>query len=226
MDSSTPILDLPANTSMPSFMEPIKIGKPKDEHTVSAPAYQPIMDIHPNPFGISKPTSPPIFSGSGSQPPPIFANSMMPEYSQQPRQPYEHFDTQPLPSRDYPRETTGYTQDEQIKPNYIPLPKINEDFISKHETMNRESWEDNRKKKHRLSKLDQLINEFQTPVFLAILFFMFQLPTFNTMLFKYFSFLSIYHLDGNLNTHGFIFKSFLFGMFYYLSIQLMDYFSE
>lgn len=208
--------DLPENTTLPSFMEPLKVSKPKDEYTVSAPTYQPMMDIHPNPYGVPKPTNLPNFAGT-QPPPPIFSpnQNMALDYSQQ-----------PLPSRDYPRETAGYTQDEQIKANYIPPPKINEDFVTKHEMMNRDSWEETRKKKHRLSKLDKFINEFQTPVFLAMMFFLFQLPAFNSFLFRNFSFLSIYTLDGNLNTYGFVFKSLLFGMSYYFSIQLMDYFMD
>lgn len=181
-----------------SFIEPQKILKPRDENILSAPTYQPLIDVHPNPYGVPKPSSLPNFQS----------------------------DNMALPSRDYPRETIGHIQDEEIKVDYIPHPKISKDFISQHDRLNKENWEEHRKKKHRLSKLDHLINEFQTPFFLVLLFLIFQLPTVNSLLFKYFSFLSIYNSDGNLNIYGLVFKSVLFGLFYYLSTKTMDYFSE
>jgi hypothetical protein len=208
--NTTRISDLPqqqqenVTMTIPSFMEPVKTRN--EPTSTTAPTYQPMMDIHPNPYGVPKPNSPPNFSSN-------------PSY--EPEQ--QHY----LPSRDIPRETAGYTQDEQIKVNYIPQPKLtNHDFISEQERYTKENWEERRQKKHRLSKLDFLVNEFQTPLFIAILFFLFQLPAFNSFLYKYFSFLSIYGSDGSLNGYGFVFKSFVFGFFYYFSLKFIDYFSE
>jgi hypothetical protein len=209
MSDTTRISDLPESNmnggggggSMNGhFMEPIKVSRPRDENVVSAPTYQPMLDIHPNPYGVPKPATLPNFS---QESPPTT-----------------------MPSRDYPRETLGYTQDEQIKVNYIPPSHHPKDFISHHDRANQENWEDHRKKKYRLSKLDHLINEFQTPFFLTILFLIFQLPAFNRLLFKYFSFLSLYHSDGHLNMTGLICKSVLFGLSYYFSLKTIDYFSE
>jgi hypothetical protein len=209
MENTTRISDLPdyhqqqqhENIKMTSsnFLEPQKVSRPRDENAVSMPTYQPMMDVHPNPY-IPKPTNIPDFSS--------------PDYGV------------PLPSRDYPRETINYLQDEQIKVDYIPPPKITNDFISRNDRLNQENWDEHRQKKHRLSKLDHLINEFQTPFFLTLLFILFQLPMFNSLFFKYFSFLSIHHSDGNLNMYGIVFKAVLYGLSYYFAIKTMDYFTE
>jgi len=59
-----------------------------------------------------------------------------------------------------------------------------------------------------------------------ILFFFFQLPIVNSMLFKRFSFLSIYNDDGNFNVTGLILKSILFGSSYYISQKVTTFLSE
>jgi hypothetical protein len=219
---TTRISDLPEN--MPHFMEPVKVSKPRDENVVSAPTYQPMMDIHPNPYGIPKPATLPNFSGVPPQQN-QFDNQPNQQQFEQQQQSFD-YPQQMMPSRDYPRDTGFHTQDEQTRVNYIPRPKMTQDFVLENEKANQEKWEDHRSKKHRLSKLDHLINELQTPFLLAILFFIFQLPTFNSLLFRYFSFLSIYSADGSPNSYGFIFKSALFGFFYYAFIKSMDYFSD
>jgi hypothetical protein len=208
--STTRISDLPEN--IPSFMEPIKVSRPKDEQMITAPTYQPMNDIHPNPYGIEKPKTIPDFS-----------SGMMRNNNNQPDYDFMH---QQMPSKDYPRETIGYSQDVQTQPNYIPPVKNRGDFVAQHDAINWENWENHRQKKHRVSKMDQIINEFQTPFFLALLFFMFQLTAFNSFIFKNFAFLSIYNMEGTPNQYGYVFKSVLFSLCYYSSIKLMDYFSE
>ena len=57
--------------------------------------------------------------------------------------------------------------------------------------------------------MDMLLTEIQIPLFIAILYFVFQLPVINSLLLKYFSFLAIYDIDGNFNLIGLILKSIL-----------------
>lgn len=200
---TTRITDLPENTQYGGLAEPIKVSRPREENSISASTtYQPLLDVYPNPYGVPKPATLPNF------------NESIPAIHH------------PLPQRDYPRDSIGYTQDEQIKVDYIPQQKLTNDFISQHNRMNQETWDDHRRKKHRLSKLDQLINELQTPFFITLLFFIFQLPSINSLLFKYFSFLSIHNIDTSLNAYGLIFKSLLFGLAYYFCLKTIDYFSE
>jgi hypothetical protein len=64
-----------------------------------------------------------------------------------------------------------------------------------------------------VNSLDDMYNEIQTPLLLAVLYFLFQLPFFRKFLFTYFPVL--FSNDGNLNINGFLFSSVLFGLIFY-----------
>jgi hypothetical protein len=118
-----------------------------------------------------------------------------------------------------------YLHDEQIQPNYIPHPKLTNDYINDYMDEDHDIVEHNQKK-HKEKLMDTLLNELQTPIFIALLFFIFQLPIVNTLLFKKFSFLTIYNADGNVNFYGIILKSLIFGLFFYSTSKVIDYVSE
>jgi hypothetical protein len=90
-----------------------------------------------------------------------------------------------LPSRDIPRNTDRITQDPNVQPNYIPPPNIiKEDYITNYE--NNEDMINNYNKNAQYNNsLDEMYNEIQTPLLLAILYFLFQLPFFRKYLFTY-----------------------------------------
>ena len=121
-------------------------------------------------------------------------------------------------------DQTQYTQDVQITPNYIP-PASNalSDYVRERETLTNDKLRQYEEKKSRLDKIDQVLTEFQTPVFIMFLFFLFQLPIINKMIFKKFSFLSIVNDDGNFNTFGLACKSFLFGSLFYSLSKFTNY---
>jgi hypothetical protein len=81
-------------------------------------------------------------------------------------------------------------------------------------------------KRYRENKLDDFLSDFQTPLFVAILYFFFQLPVVNTMIFKRFSFLSIYGEDGNFNFNGLLLKSLLFGNIFYSITKIVNFISN
>jgi hypothetical protein len=112
--------------------------------------------------------------------------------------------TTQLSSRDIPVTTDGLVNDAHVQPNYVPQPET-EDYIGDYNVSN--DYEDD-------NKLDDIYNELQTPILIAVLYFLFQLPIFRKSLFRYFPIL--FATDGNLNINGFLFNSILFGMIYYL----------
>ena len=67
----------------------------------------------------------------------------------------------------------------------------------------------------RTNELDDAFTDMQIPILISILFFVFQMPMVNTILYKNFVFLSIYNTDGNINFYGIFFKSILFGSIFY-----------
>jgi hypothetical protein len=73
------------------------------------------------------------------------------------------------------------------------------------------------------SSLDDMYNEIQTPLLVAILYFLFQLPFFKKFLFSYLPFL--FSNDGNYNLNGFLFTSVVFGMLFHSLIKTTTYFS-
>jgi hypothetical protein len=128
-----------------------------------------------------------------------------------------------LPSRDIPMTTNNIIADPQVVPNYVPPPpKQNEDYIKNFETT-ADMINTYNKNSRMNSSLDDMYNEIQTPLLLAVLYFLFQLPFFKKFLFKYLSFL--FSNDGNYNLNGFIFISILFGMLFHFLMKTTSYFS-
>lgn len=135
---------------------------------------------------------------------------------------------QRLPSRDMPIDTTLYSQDEKIVANYIPPPATNvsSDYVRDYERTTEKNTREYEEKKNRENKMNDLFNEFQTPIFIMILFFIFQMPVVNASIFKKFAFLSITNEDGNFNFSGLLCKSILFGGIYYYVTKATNYLSE
>jgi hypothetical protein len=217
MESITRISDLPeqSNIYSPSLptpptqqMNPVNTGTPS--------GYMPI-NVHPNPYGVS--TQNPIMPPPQQ---PDVQNPQMPYFSEEQLMQMQR---QRLPSRDIPRDTLSHTHDDEIKPNYIPRVRFEEDYVRKHEDMTDHNLKEYEAKNRRERKLDILLNELQTPIFIAILFFFFQLPLVN-MFFKRFSFLSIYNSDGHFNIKGLLLKSIIFGSIYYTTMKMTSILSE
>ena len=126
-----------------------------------------------------------------------------------------------LPSRDIPMTTTGHSTDPQVQPNYVPQPQSSIDYIKNYEQTSDMINEYN-KNTHQQNSLDDMYNEIQTPLLLAVLYFLFQLPFFRKFLFSYFPVL--FSNDGNFNINGFLFSSVLFGLLFYTLNKVTNHF--
>ena len=127
-----------------------------------------------------------------------------------------------LPSRDIPMTTSRLSADPQVMPNYVPPPPPqNIDYIKNYEQTNDMINNYNRGKQMNDS-LDDMYNEIQTPVLLAVLYFLFQLPFFKRFLFTYIPFL--FSNDGNYNINGYLFTSVLFGVLFHFLMKTTSYF--
>ena len=127
-----------------------------------------------------------------------------------------------LPSRDIPMNSTSHNTDPQIQPNYVPPPQNNIDYIKNYEQTSDMINEYDRNHKHQNS-LDDMYNEIQTPLLMAVLYFLFQLPFFRKFLFRYLPVL--FSNDGNLNINGFLFTSVLYGLMFYFFNKITTHFS-
>ena len=126
-----------------------------------------------------------------------------------------------LPSRDIPMTTTGHSNDPQIQPNYIPQQQSSVDYIKNYEQTS-DMIDEYNKGAHQQNSLDDMYNEIQTPLLLAVLYFLFQLPFFRKFLFSYFPIL--FSNDGNFNMNGFLFSSILFGILFYTLNKVTNHF--
>ena len=127
-----------------------------------------------------------------------------------------------LQSRDIPITTNGLSNDPQVMPNYVPPPLIqNQDYIRDYEQKS-DMINNYNREKGISNSLDEMYNEIQTPLLIAVLYFLFQLPFFKKFLFSYIPFL--FSNDGNYNINGFLFTSILFGLFFQFLIKTSSYF--
>ena len=126
-----------------------------------------------------------------------------------------------LPSRDIPMNTSGHSNDAQVQPNYVPMHEREADYIKDYEQTS-DMIDSYNRNVNRGNSLDEMYNEIQTPLLLAVLYFLFQLPFFRRFLFSYFPVL--FSNDGNFNINGFVFSSVLFGLLFYLLNRVTNHF--
>jgi len=213
MNNTTRISDLPENVTM-------QINKPNNlVDSEQSTNYIPI-NVHPNPYGISAQN--PIVPSQQQQQQPVRQEQINEEQMRE----LKEMRQVNLPSKHVKIDTQSYLQDEEVQPNYIPRQKLTKDYILDYEEKFEKDHKENETKKHRESKIDALLSEFQIPIMIAALFMVFQLPIVNTLVFKKFSFLMIYNEDGNFNFYGLIFKSILFGALYYISQKIIEYLGD
>ena len=117
-----------------------------------------------------------------------------------------------LPQRDIPIQTQ---MDEQATPNYVP--EKGEEYVKEDNTNYIQNYNN---KVTRDEKFDKIYDEIQTPLLLSILFFLFQLPVFKSIMFRVFPFL--FSKDGNSNIKGQFSFSIFFGIFYYILNKLLS----
>lgn len=235
MEKTTRIADLPENITvqMPSYNPNINQSNMNAD---SATNYMPI-NVHPNPYGISaqNPIMPIPQQPNVQQMNHMTHSTQMEQIAvKRPKQQFidqqqielQNMQQMRLPSRDIPIDTTNYIQDEQTQPNYIPKSNVSSDYIRDYEETTEKHIREHEKKKYRESRIDEILTELQTPILICILFFIFQLPVINTIIFKKFSFLSLHNEDGNFNFYGLLFKSIMFGSLFYSVQKVTTFISE
>lgn len=132
---------------------------------------------------------------------------------------------QRLPSRDIPKDLPAIVlqADGATVPNYIPAPPT-QPTQQQTQTQDQRSLEamfDDMAVRERNAKrqtmerrrrfADDLLVQLQRPILLALLFFLFQLPSLRMGLVRYVPFLKLCGADGNLSTLGMTVFSMLFG---------------
>lgn len=207
---STRIADLPdsAPPMMDNRAQNTRMSLDADVQNTYIP-----MNVHPNPYGN------PVAPTAIDHPVPTTAMRLTPEQQAL----LDRTPIQQLPSRDIRMDTADYMQDMETIPNYIPPPKTKNDYVSEHERIVQETFEQHRREKVRESRLDAILTELQVPIMIGLLYFLFQLPHVNLLLNKYLPFLNLYNVDGNMNFNGLLVKSVFFGAAYYSASNFIEY---
>ena len=127
-----------------------------------------------------------------------------------------------MPNREIPTNNSHITQDEAIKPNFIPKSQ-NENYIEEENSMD-SLIQQNKNQKVEQDRLDLMYEELQIPLLVMILFFFFQLPIFQKTLTKYAP--SLFSRDGNPTFSGYFVKTLMFGITFYVITKITNQLSE
>ena len=130
-----------------------------------------------------------------------------------------------LPSRDIPMQPYYVNQDEQSRANFIPkhtnAPNNYMGTDSFHPNDMIQNYNQQAQNKQRF---EDIYEEIQIPLILAILFFIFQLPFFKTQILTFLP--GLFDSDGKYNLQGYSFVSVLFGVLFYFIQKLNVYFGN
>jgi hypothetical protein len=116
--------------------------------------------------------------------------------------------TNPLPSRDIPQNALSVVQDIQTTPNYIPS---SDKYNYIEQDINHNKIVSSYERLEGISEgVNSLYEEFQYPLLIGILYFIFQLPIFKTSISIHFPYLIT--KENTYNLYGYIFVSFLYSI--------------
>ena len=146
-----------------------------------------------------------------SPPPPTLTNDMIQEVTNTIQKASLDGSTQ-LPSRDIPRETLQLATDVHVNADHVPVEEKMRDYIGDYDDT-QQVIQKHMEEQQKYNRLETLYNEIQTPVLIMLLYFLFQLPVVNSMVFKLFP--RLFHKDGNLSMSGLLLKTSLYGALYY-----------
>lgn len=197
-----------------------KIADLPESHTISASSASYLGEHSPG------------VSGSGAMSPYQKQTQIPQPPPQQQQQQYPP--QQRLPSRDIKFEQTDYMQDPHMQANYIPHNpnsaslQSHNDYIDENVGVELPSSLSNGKKEKKKKKVvhfsDEWFEILKLPVAVGLVFFVFQLPIFEKLLKQYLTFTAIYNEDKSFNMYGYMVKSVLFGLtFYIMSEQVRNF---
>jgi hypothetical protein len=125
-----------------------------------------------------------------------------------------------LPSRDIPQNTLQMQQDENTKVNHVP--NTSNDYIGN--ILDREKiLQENERKQNQSDNLDYIYQQIQLPLLVAVIYFVFQLPSVRRQVLGFLP--SLFNIDGNPNLYGYVFNSVMFGSLYYFLTKGIHYFT-
>jgi hypothetical protein len=137
-----------------------------------------------------------------------------------------------LPARDIPRDSLAMQHDEQVKPNYVPRHPDNfggnsgssvigesDDYIKRYESTD-DVQRNNRRNQNRADTLETLYTEFQMPILMGVMYFIFQMPALRVGIMQFLP--SLFNKDGNMNLTGLVATSVGYATAYYIITKIIS----
>ena len=112
-----------------------------------------------------------------------------------------------LPSRDIPQNQSNITNDPQVQPNHVP--KQEGGFVEEFDNTHARLYQEQMQQKKNAEQLDSFYDKLQIPIMISLIFFIFQLPFLNKLLFRYVP--SLFLKEKQLSIGGYVCKTLLFG---------------
>ena len=205
MSDTTNLADLPSDPSAGGGSQNVVL-----QTTDKPTTYDPNVGISSANASVSGSTNPNPNSNSNNDSSEIQEQKMMNELVSGIQQASANGGTG-LPSRDIPTNTVHFA-DDQVKPNYVPQQEQS-DYI--HNTDTEQDILARRvKNQNSRDSLEILYDEFQIPIIIGLLYFIFQLPIVKSKVLAILP--SLFNKDGNPNLTGYIINSLFFGIAYYI----------
>ena len=195
---TTSISSLPSNNTSDVMQPTIQPGIQPGVQANTVSNVSPSTSYQPN---IAPPSSPP----------PTLTKDMIQEVTNTIQKASLDGSTQ-LPPRDIPRDTLQIATDVQVNADHVPVEEKMRDYIGDYDD-SQQVIQKHMEEQQKYDRLESLYNEIQTPVLIMLLYFLFQLPVVNSMVFKLFP--KLFHKDGNLTMSGLLLKTSLYGAIYY-----------
>jgi hypothetical protein len=187
---------------------------------MNAAAQAPVVQA-PN---LSMPTENVVLATSDAAPPALPPNNNSSDYQQMLThlQQAGTMGMTSLPSRDIPQQTTGFTQDQQMRPNFIPdvSQQAVPDYIRMQE-MQMQRMAPVVAAAVNQRRQDEWYDELQVPILLAVLYFIFQLPSVHKYLFSMLP--ALFDAHGHPNLMGYVVNSIAFAGLYYVLTKFKTY---
>jgi hypothetical protein len=122
-----------------------------------------------------------------------------------------------LPSRDIPLSTQENVIDPNTVPTYVPTKRV----VKFDDDGNDDDCDDVRRRVP-TRYIENIYDEIQTPLFVGVMYFIFQLPFFKKYIFYFFP--ALISSDGSYNLFGFLFVSTLYSVIFYIFSKIMNHF--
>ena len=186
-----------------------------------------VSDQQPQPNGARGPPQggapapqEPQAAGGSQIPPQQMSHESMAQLNTQLQQAGQNNLTQ-LPTRDVPMNPLLHTQDEQTQPNHVPEERQPTDYIQQYANIEKAV---NQGTENKNDFMENIYEEIQTPLLIFVLFFIFQLPSVSKGFNKQFPILL--SNDSSLTLKGYIVKSLIVAILFFLIKKAVTHFSQ